>query len=43
MGDELDLDNPPFPLTDIDRKVLATKDEDFHRYTWDDLRNIVGM
>jgi len=41
--DDLDLDNPPFPLTAIDRQVLATKDEDFHLYIWDDLRKIVGM
>lgn len=42
-NDDLDLDNPPFPLTAIDRQVLATKDEDFHLNTWDDLRKIIGM
>lgn len=38
----LDLDNPPFPLTAIDREVLATKDEDYHKITWDDLQEIIG-
>nr|OQO27292.1 hypothetical protein B0A51_04977 [Rachicladosporium sp. CCFEE 5018] len=41
VDDEFDLNNPPFPLTAIDRKVLATPDDEFHRYTWDDLRQIV--
>jgi len=39
---EIDYDNPPFPLTAIDREVLATKDEDYHRITWDDLKHIIG-
>ncbi|KAK6440635.1 hypothetical protein LTR95_003142 [Oleoguttula sp. CCFEE 5521] len=42
VDDEFDLNNPPFPLTAIDRKVLATPDDEFHRYTWDDLRQIVA-
>lgn len=42
MAGDLDLKDPPFPLTAVDRQVLATKDEDFHRYTWDDLRDIIG-
>ncbi|KAF4555735.1 Hypothetical protein D9617_2g056980 [Elsinoe fawcettii] len=29
------------PLTAIDRELLAMKDEDFHRITWDDLRHII--
>jgi hypothetical protein len=41
--DERDFENSPFPLTDIDRQILATKDEDFHRTTWEDLRKIIGM
>lgn len=42
-GDELDLNNPPFPLTAIDRQLLVTKDEDFHRITWADLKQIIGI
>jgi len=41
-GDAIDYDNPPFPLTAIDREVLATKDEDYHRTTWEDLKRIIG-
>jgi len=40
--EDIDLDNPPFPLTDKDRKQLSTRDEDFHRLTWGDLITIVG-
>jgi len=40
--DEIDYNNPPFPLTTIDRKILATRDEDYHRITWADLRDIVS-
>jgi hypothetical protein len=49
MGDvgeeeeELDLNNPPFPLTAIDREILATRDEDYHRTTWSDLKRIIGI
>jgi hypothetical protein len=47
MGDvgdeELDLNNPPFPLTAIDREILATRDEDYHRTTWGDLKQIIGI
>jgi hypothetical protein len=41
--DQLDLSNPPFPLTAIDRQLLVTKDEDFHRITWADLKQIIGI
>lgn len=41
--DQLDLNNPPFPLTAIDRELLITKDEDFHRITWADLKQIIGI
>lgn len=43
VGDELDLNNPPFPLTAIDRQILATRDEDYHRTTWSDLKHIIGI
>lgn len=41
--DKLDLNNPPFPLTAIDRQLLVTKDEDFHRITWADLKQFIGI
>lgn len=40
--DEIDYNDPPFPLTTIDREILATKDEDYHRITWEDLKEIIG-
>ena len=40
---EIDYNNPPFPLTAIDRELLAMKDEDFHRITWDDVKQIIGI
>lgn len=43
VADELDLNDPPFPLTAIDREILATKDEDYHLTTWEDLERIIGM
>ncbi|QIW96083.1 hypothetical protein AMS68_001601 [Peltaster fructicola] len=36
------LANPPFPLTAIDRQLLAMKDEDFHRIDWSDLQRIIA-
>lgn len=39
---EIDLTNPPFPLTTIDRQLLAMRDSDFHRITWDDLKRIIA-
>lgn len=41
-ADEIDYKNPPIPLTAIDREVLATKDEDYHRITWLELKHIIG-
>lgn len=41
-ADDIDLNDPPFPLTAIDREILATKDEDYHRTTWEDLKHIIG-
>ena len=41
-AEEIDYDNPPFPLTAIDRELLSMKDEDFHRITWLDLKSIIG-
>jgi hypothetical protein len=40
---EFDLESPPFPLTAVDRAVLAMKDEDFHAHSWPELKQIIGM
>lgn len=40
--EEIDYNDPPFPLTAIDRELLSMKDEDFHRITWEDLKSIIG-
>lgn len=40
--DDIDLNDPPFPLTAIDREILATRDEDYHHITWQDLQNIIS-
>ena len=41
-AEDIDYNDPPFPLTAIDREVLATRDEDYHRITWEDLKRIIG-
>lgn len=40
--EDIDLNDPPFPLTTIDREILATRDEDYHRITWSDLQSIIA-
>ncbi|CAK4032384.1 Hypothetical predicted protein [Lecanosticta acicola] len=40
--EDIDYNNPPFPLTKIDREILATRDEDYHRITWSDLKSIIA-
>ena len=32
----------PFPLTPLDRQVLAQKDEEYHAHTWEELKDIIG-
>lgn len=39
---EIDLENTMIPLTDIDRQILSMKDEDYHRHSWEDLKEIIG-
>ena len=34
--------NYAFPLTAIDREILAMKDEDFSLVTWEELKEIIG-
>ena len=40
--EDIDWDNPPFKLTDVDKEVLATKEEDCVSVSWDDLKHIIG-
>ena len=40
--EELIEDNPPFPLTVVDKWVLAQTDEEFIRHDWQSLRDIIG-
>lgn len=35
-------EDPPFPLTDVDKWVLSQTDEGYHLHTWDELREIIG-
>jgi hypothetical protein len=35
-------EEPPFPLTDVDKWVLSQTDEEFHLHNWDELREITG-
>jgi hypothetical protein len=35
-------EEPPFPLTEIDKWVLSQTDEEFHLHDWEELRGIVG-
>lgn len=32
----------PFQLTELDRQLLAMKDEEFVAHDWDNLREIIG-
>ena len=35
-------EDPPFPLTDVDKWVLSQTDEGYHLHTWDELREIIS-
>lgn len=39
---EIDLETTTLPLTAVDREILSMKDEDYHRHTWEDLKEIIG-
>jgi hypothetical protein len=39
----MSMNNHAFPLTAIDREILAMKDEDFALVTWEQLKEIIGM
>lgn len=45
MGDQGSLQalaDAPFPLTEVDKWVLAQSDEDYELHDWEDLRHIIG-
>lgn len=45
MGDQGSLQalaDAPFPLTEVDKWVLAQSDEDYRLHDWEDLRHIIG-
>ncbi|KAI3336450.1 hypothetical protein HD806DRAFT_6640 [Xylariaceae sp. AK1471] len=35
-------EEPPFPLTEVDKRVLSQTDKEFHYHDWEDLKKIVG-
>ncbi|KAF3021577.1 hypothetical protein E8E14_013417 [Neopestalotiopsis sp. 37M] len=39
MGDH--IEEPPFPLTDVDKWVLSLTDEEFKYHDWEDMRIII--
>lgn len=41
-GDPASIEEPPFPLTDVDKWVLSQTDEEFKYHNWDELREIIG-
>ena len=45
MAPSSNPDDPPspFPLTAVDRSVLAMTDEEFHPHTWEELKQIIGV
>lgn len=40
---DINPDDSPFPLTDVDRWVLSQTDEEFKRHDWNELKEIIGM
>ena len=37
------IEEPPFPLTDVDKWVLSQTDEEFKYHDWTELREIIGV
>lgn len=35
-------ENSPFPLTDLDRRVLSQTDEEYVKHGWQDLKRVIG-
>lgn len=47
MGDDptkkdASTEESPFPLTELDKWILAQKDEEFKSHDWEDLKRVVG-
>ncbi|EXJ82677.1 hypothetical protein A1O3_06491 [Capronia epimyces CBS 606.96] len=42
MAPDPDDTPSPFPLTDLDRSVLAMSDAQFHPHTWEELKQIIA-
>ena len=42
MATELQEAPQPFPLTSLDRLILAQKDNEFEPHTWEDLKEIIS-
>lgn len=40
--EDLFVENSPFPLTELDKWILAQKDEEFKSHDWEGLRKIIG-
>lgn len=38
-----DLEESPFPLTEVDKWVLSQTDEEFQLHTWEELKDVIGM
>lgn len=36
-------EEPPFPLTDLDRWVLGQTDKEFKRHDWQGFKDIIGQ
>ena len=41
MGDS-GGEEPPFPLTEVDKWVLSQTDEEYQYHDWEELRQIIG-
>jgi hypothetical protein len=39
---EVEEQESPFPLTEVDKWVLSQTDEEFHLHDWDELKEIIG-
>jgi hypothetical protein len=42
MANQVEEQNIPFPLTDVDNWTLSQTDEDFKYHDWEELKQIIG-
>lgn len=42
VSDKLNPEDYPFPLTELDKKVLSQTDEEYGKHSWEELKSIVG-